>query len=481
MSKCMVFEALNGVKDLTKETKNGLMTLSGIFGECGKRNNNGRVYEKNNYGKCVAEMQERIKANGAIPGTLEHESTMNINAENISHKITEINIDENGTVRGTIQLLNTPKGKIAQAIVEGGLPLFVSSRGTGTIDKAGNVTLERIACYDIVMNPGVSAARMHLNESQVCESISDNIFVIRENDTDSNPANENNDEEMNKELLERFEALENEVKMLREENEALKSQIDEAIDNKIDLRKLADGIQKWVLEDYSGQLEKWLKNDYNKHVTNQSLNESKKMFVNEAAPLIQKWVIEDFAPELSRWISEEYSPQIENWVMNQVAPGLQTWMVDHFAPEVENWMNESYSKNVQDMISEGLKDTKAGQLKSITDTLSLLESLKSEPQKPIYGTRTITESAAEEPLYIAQMPEDARVKWNMASQEIKESIQRRAMLFDFNNEGSIERFWESVKWDEVKPAKSVYEGLETITDERERAIRAGFRRRRQNI
>ena len=480
MGKCMVFETFADVKSLKRDTQNGLMTMSGVFGVCGVRNNNGRVYEKSNYGKMVQRIKERIERDGAIPGTLEHEQTMNVSLENISHKVVDISINEEGVVSGTIQLLNTPKGKIAQAIVEGGLPLFVSSRGSGSIDKAGNVTLESIKTYDLVSDAGFSQARMHLNESHVCESISDNIFVIHENSTEETPLNENNDDEMNKELLERFEALENEVKMLREENETLKEQVEEAIDAKIDIKKLAEGIQKWVLEDYSGRLEKWIKEDYSDQMAARALNESKKMFVKDAAPLVQKWCFEDFAPQLSRWISEEYSPQVENWVMNQVAPGLQSWMVEHFSPEIECWLNESYAKNVQDMISEGLKDTKAGQLKSITDTLSLLESLKTEPLKPVYGTRTITESTTEEPLYIAQMPEDSRVKWNMASQEIKESIQRRAMLFDFNNEGAIERFWESVKWEAIKPA-NVYEGLETITDERERAIRAGFRRKRQNF
>lgn len=467
---CLIYETLNGVQDLTVSKKDGLMTLTGCFGVCGVRNNNKRVYETSNYSKMVTEMKARIKENGGIPGELEHPQQMNITLENVSHKITDINIDENGVVSGTIVLLNTPKGQIAQAIVEGGLPLFISSRATGNVDKAtGNVTLERISTYDLVGTPGFSQARLHLNENQVAESINESIYYISE-------SNENNIEENMelKELLEKFEALEQRVEELETANEDLQEQLDEALDNKIDIKRLADGIQKWIIEEYSPEIEKWITEEYSPEFKDEIVSENSDLnsdsIVDEAVAATKKWMADVFAPKLQGWIMEEYSPEVEKWCKTEFAQGIQNWVIEEFSPEVENWLHESYSESVKEQIEESKKDN----LDSIESTLTLLESIKET--KPTYSRKSIiTEGNADEPIYIQKMPAEARVKWNMASNEVKESIHRRAKIYNFVSESSIERFWNNIDFDSVKPTTNIYEGLEKITDEGERKIRQMLR------
>ena len=91
--KGIIYEVLNEVKSLDRErSSDGLMHLSGVFGVCGVRNNNQRVYETKNYAKMVESMQERLKK-APIAGELEHPQTMNITTENISHRIDSIKID----------------------------------------------------------------------------------------------------------------------------------------------------------------------------------------------------------------------------------------------------------------------------------------------------------------------------------------------------------------------------------------------------
>ena len=480
---CLIYETLNGVSDMQKVKKeNGMMTLTGVFGVCGVRNNNKRVYETSNYAKMVAEMKKEIELNNGIPGELEHPQTMNITLENISHKITDINIDENGLVTGTITLLNTPKGQIAQAIVEGGLPLFISSRATGQVDQStGNVTLERIATYDLVGSPGFSQARLKLNENQVAESICESVYYVTDKDINEN--NDIDDMEM-KELLEKFEALENRVAELEEQNEELQMQVEAA--NSLDVKRLADSIQKWIIEEYSPAIQDWIMEEFapeqeetiaeniKDEIVEESVEASKQMFINEMADKIQEWVVEEFAPEVQSWVVEEFAPEVQNWCVESFAPGIQNWIINEFAPETERWMNESFMGNIKDVIAESVNESKKNSLNSIDETLRVLESI--ENVKPTYSRKAlITESGADEPLFVRNMPADARVKWEMASEGVKESITRRAKLYDFTNEGAINRFWNNIDFSEVKEVKNVYEGLETIADERERNIRQSLR------
>ena len=462
---CLIYETLNGVKEMSVKKDGEFMTLSGVFGVCGVRNNNQRVYETSNYSKMVTEMQERIKAEGGIPGELEHPQQMNITLENISHKITDINIDENGLVTGSITLLNTPKGKIAQAIVEGGLPLFISSRATGAVDsKTGAVTLEKISTYDLVGSPGFSQARLKLNENQIAESINESaIYYITEKESEEN-INEDNEMEL-KEIFEKIEAMQSRIETLEAENEELREALEAVEEPQFDLEALANGIQRWMIEQYSPKLQEW--------IVEHCLADAKEEILEEVTEQVSEEVAENLTPAIQNWVVNEYTPCVEKWAITEFAPGIQNWMINEYTPNVENWLNESYAEKLNAKTQEMIAESKKSNLTAIDETLKVLESI--EAVKPTYSRKAILTENANEPKFIAEMPADVRVKWDLASNEVKESIQRRAKLYNFMNEGAIERFWNAIDFAEVKPIQNVYEGLDTIQDERERAIRAKLR------
>lgn len=473
---CLIYEALNDIKGMKVKKEGDLMTLSGVFGVCGVRNNNQRVYETSNYSKMVTEMQQRIKAEGGIPGELEHPQSMNITLENISHKITDINIDENGVVTGSITLLNTPKGQIAQAIVEGGLPLFISSRASGNVEaKTGNVTLERIATYDLVGTPGFSQARLNLNENQIAESINESmVYYIGEKEEEVNEEvkeevneeiKENKEDMELKEILEKLDELTQKVSQLEEENETLREQLEEVSEGQIDVEKLCNGIQNWIVEEYSPMVQEWITEEYSDEIVDMIEEHQNDIDLDE----ITEHVVDEIAPEIQNWVCEEFAPEVQGWICEEFAPGVQEWVVKEYAPEVEKWITENYSSKVQDMIQESKKSN----LSDIESTLQLLENI--DVKKPRFSSKSMVVENLDEPKFVREMPAEKRVQWDLASNEVKESITRKAKLYNLVNEDAIARFWEGVNFEEVTPTRSIYEGLEQIEDEREREIRMKIR------
>lgn len=473
---CLIYEKMNDISGFeVKKSDDGFMHLSGVFGVCGVRNNNRRVYDKANYTEMVNRLQQKIQNEGC-PGELEHPNSMNVNLANISHKIDSISIDENGVVSGEITLLNTPNGKIAQELVKGGVQLFISSRATGNVAEDGNVKLENLATYDLVGTPGFSQAKLHLNEGQVVESLGEDTYYIC-NESD-NKLNENENDMDNKELLEKIDLLEARIKEL---------------ESRPTVEQIATGVQRWITEEYEPELknaisESMLSTDNNEFIS-QLADGIQDWMVNEYAPVIEKWVKEEYDQSVQDWIADNYSPVIEKWIKEEYSGDLQKWLVNEYAPAIEGWIKEEYTQGVQawvtehytpqinDWVKEQIKESKKSSLDSIDQTLALLESTA---KKPSYGRRSlITENNDnDEPKFIREMPETARVKWNLCNEATKDAIMRKAKLYSFVNENSIQEFWNNVDFTEVKPSKTIYEGLENIQDEWEKNIRLSLRKNR---
>ena len=152
--------------NLKKLDNNGDIILEGIFAEFGKENRNGRIYDKDEYLKHLDYLMDDVK-NQRCLGELDHPDRFEVSLANVSHQVCELRYDPNDNcVHGKIKLLPTPKGNIAKALLEAGVPLSISSRAAGTVNEDKHVQLEQIYTYDIVAKPGFAAAQLNqVNES----------------------------------------------------------------------------------------------------------------------------------------------------------------------------------------------------------------------------------------------------------------------------------------------------------------------------
>jgi hypothetical protein len=135
----------------------GDMYLSGIMLQASLKNGNGRIYPVNEIAKAVEECQDKISKGNFILGELNHPDSLSINLANVSHAITEIRMDGNNAI-GKMKLLNTPSGLIVKAIIEGGVRLGVSSRGTGNVNESGDVSEFSMVTIDVVSSPSAPDA-----------------------------------------------------------------------------------------------------------------------------------------------------------------------------------------------------------------------------------------------------------------------------------------------------------------------------------
>lgn len=145
------------------------IVLNGIIQKSDTLNQNNRLYTKKILEREVSNYQKIVNENRAL-GTLDHEDSAQISLEKVSHKINKIWWEGNN-VCGEIQLLDTPKGKIAQELVLGNCKLGISSRGLGEVHKNSegvDVVDEdfSIISWDLVCEPSTPGAWLNLRESK---------------------------------------------------------------------------------------------------------------------------------------------------------------------------------------------------------------------------------------------------------------------------------------------------------------------------
>jgi hypothetical protein len=152
----LTFDRANMIVESDGEGKN--LYMKGIFIEGGVKNANQRVYPVREIEKAVSTINEQIKGGYSVLGEVDHPDDLKINLDRVSHMITEMWMD-GPCGNGKLKILPTPMGNLVKSMLEAGVKLGVSSRGSGNVNEgSGHVSDFEIITVDVVAQPSAPHA-----------------------------------------------------------------------------------------------------------------------------------------------------------------------------------------------------------------------------------------------------------------------------------------------------------------------------------
>ena len=145
----MVTETANDGKDLY---------MKGICIQGGVKNANDRVYPVAEISNAVTQINDQIKDGHSVLGEVDHPDDLKVNLDRVSHMVESMWMDgANGF--GKLKILPTPMGQLVKTMLESGVKLGVSSRGSGNVqESSGDVSEFEIVTVDIVAQPSAPGA-----------------------------------------------------------------------------------------------------------------------------------------------------------------------------------------------------------------------------------------------------------------------------------------------------------------------------------
>ena len=147
-----------GIVVETKDEHNGKsLYMKGICIQGGVKNANQRVYPVNEIQRAVSTLNDQVTGGYSVLGEVDHPEGLNINLDRVSHMVNEMWMDgPNGY--GKLKVLPTPMGQLVKTMLESGVKLGVSSRGSGNVNEDSNVSDFEIITVDIVAQPSAPGA-----------------------------------------------------------------------------------------------------------------------------------------------------------------------------------------------------------------------------------------------------------------------------------------------------------------------------------
>jgi hypothetical protein len=154
----LTFDRAGMVVESEGEGNGKSLYMKGIFIQGGVKNANERVYPVSEIESAVNTLNEQITGGYSVLGEVDHPDDLKINLDRVSHMITSMWMDgANGF--GKLKILPTPMGQLVTTMLQSGVKLGVSSRGSGNVnDLDGRVSDFEIVTVDIVAQPSAPNA-----------------------------------------------------------------------------------------------------------------------------------------------------------------------------------------------------------------------------------------------------------------------------------------------------------------------------------
>lgn len=169
------YEVLN---ESVGDDKPSRLFIKGVVQMADTLNQNGRIYPKSILFREV-ENYKKVVADRRATGELDHADEPVVNLKNVSHRFTEI-WTEGDVVYGKIEILPTPMGNIARALIESGVKLGISSRALGSLRNRGDANIVEddlhLVCWDLVSEPSTPGAYMMREAKDIDPKVLNLIF-----------------------------------------------------------------------------------------------------------------------------------------------------------------------------------------------------------------------------------------------------------------------------------------------------------------
>jgi hypothetical protein len=156
LSEHLTFDQARVVVESSNEGKD--LYMKGICIQGNVKNANQRVYPTFEINKAVSKISDTIAGGQSVLGEVDHPEDLKINLDRVSHMLTNMYMEGNNGY-GKLKILPTPMGKLVETMLQSGVKLGVSSRGSGNVDETtGNVSDFDIITVDVVAQPSAPNA-----------------------------------------------------------------------------------------------------------------------------------------------------------------------------------------------------------------------------------------------------------------------------------------------------------------------------------